>query len=470
MAAHVESMYRAFEPGRNDPCICGSGLKFKKCCAGRYGDSADLEAIRAALSNGQFEDALVLTRAYFTQYVIWHRAHTVPFLSTGSPSAQELLDIDVSALVDLLDWMMECHRQLGELEAFRQTLESVTPLVDHPRWSQKVVYFRALSLLAESWNDKLGRSVLAELGPIEQVDDSEILELYLDLHWGELGVGQRLELIDRIIEAKRLAAVRLQYRSLRGVQLLLVGDRQGAKSEVQAAILQYKAGESGRDDDYGALQLARSCTMLAGLTNDSALLDEAEELLRGQLRKDSYTAMGLAMLWRELGDVLLDQDRAEDAKDAYLRSLDYLDSPLGKLKVSKALTFLGMHDRAREYLQGLSYSELTTAEAFDFNIVSARIALVTGDENEVQEVATRFDQLEVGDPYFKEIRHQVVAELRNPQHRPAEEATGFFAKIWHMASRYLLVQPNLFGVGLNVNAIMKDAVSGSARSKRSRRR
>jgi len=24
-------------PGRNDPCICGSGLKFKKCCINRIG-------------------------------------------------------------------------------------------------------------------------------------------------------------------------------------------------------------------------------------------------------------------------------------------------------------------------------------------------------------------------------------------------------------------------------------------------
>ncbi len=24
-------------PGRNDPCICGSGEKFKKCCAPRWG-------------------------------------------------------------------------------------------------------------------------------------------------------------------------------------------------------------------------------------------------------------------------------------------------------------------------------------------------------------------------------------------------------------------------------------------------
>ena len=24
------------KPGRNDPCICGSGKKFKKCCESKY--------------------------------------------------------------------------------------------------------------------------------------------------------------------------------------------------------------------------------------------------------------------------------------------------------------------------------------------------------------------------------------------------------------------------------------------------
>lgn len=26
---------RSNKPGRNDPCLCGSGLKYKRCCMGR---------------------------------------------------------------------------------------------------------------------------------------------------------------------------------------------------------------------------------------------------------------------------------------------------------------------------------------------------------------------------------------------------------------------------------------------------
>jgi len=29
-----DALFRRWQPGRNDPCPCGSGKKFKKCCAG----------------------------------------------------------------------------------------------------------------------------------------------------------------------------------------------------------------------------------------------------------------------------------------------------------------------------------------------------------------------------------------------------------------------------------------------------
>ena len=30
--AELQLQMTAQKPGRNDPCLCGSGLKFKKCC------------------------------------------------------------------------------------------------------------------------------------------------------------------------------------------------------------------------------------------------------------------------------------------------------------------------------------------------------------------------------------------------------------------------------------------------------
>ncbi len=64
-------------PGRNDPCPCGSGRKYKHCCAGKtsgvaapVGPSAgpagqaELEQIRSLRDAGRFLEALRLAQAY----------------------------------------------------------------------------------------------------------------------------------------------------------------------------------------------------------------------------------------------------------------------------------------------------------------------------------------------------------------------------------------------------------------------
>ena len=40
------------EPGRNDPCVCGSGLKYKKCCMDEI-DALAEKAMRQDFEAGQ---------------------------------------------------------------------------------------------------------------------------------------------------------------------------------------------------------------------------------------------------------------------------------------------------------------------------------------------------------------------------------------------------------------------------------
>jgi SEC-C motif-containing protein len=46
-----------YEPGRNKSCVCGSGMKFKKCCAGTYSSEA-YELFKDAFNKGDYEAAL----------------------------------------------------------------------------------------------------------------------------------------------------------------------------------------------------------------------------------------------------------------------------------------------------------------------------------------------------------------------------------------------------------------------------
>ena len=74
--------YQQHEPGRNEPCLCGSSLKFKKCCGPTIKDfkiSAGRKAIRA-FNSKQYEDALTAARQEFSWYLTRHWAHTEPWV------------------------------------------------------------------------------------------------------------------------------------------------------------------------------------------------------------------------------------------------------------------------------------------------------------------------------------------------------------------------------------------------------
>src|SRR5579875_3397068 len=78
----------AARPGRNDPCPCGSGRKFKQCCATRESPKAHtaapvpapqtestLDKIRFLRDAGRFLEATRLAQDYVAQHGTDHEAH-----------------------------------------------------------------------------------------------------------------------------------------------------------------------------------------------------------------------------------------------------------------------------------------------------------------------------------------------------------------------------------------------------------
>ena len=97
-----------FEPGHKHPCLCGSGKRFKRCCLGKYSSRAQNDAFKE-FNNGNYKNALEHCRHHITWYLLCHRAHTIPFLSSGMPEAEELLRIDILAMADLVDLLHLCY-------------------------------------------------------------------------------------------------------------------------------------------------------------------------------------------------------------------------------------------------------------------------------------------------------------------------------------------------------------------------
>ena len=93
-------MTRQYEPSRNSECLCGSGRKFKRCCARTYKADRPAVAAFAAYNDERYEEALKICRADITQYTIQHKNHTEPLLRNEEAHelVQALLFIDIRAL------------------------------------------------------------------------------------------------------------------------------------------------------------------------------------------------------------------------------------------------------------------------------------------------------------------------------------------------------------------------------------
>ena len=223
-----------FSPPLNGPCLCGSGLKHKRCCHGRLPGHEHLgRRTPTLLTQKRYLDALYAARADVTQYTIWHKSHTVPAIRMGRLRWGSLLDIDIRALSELVDTLLFCHVQANRLSDFSAALERLRANIDDQRWQRKIVYFHAMAALGSNWNEPAGRAELRKLGAIEEDDDVETVQVYLDLFGNELTFSQKNDLVDRILARTTKLSDRIHYRGLKAVLYLEIGDTQKSRSRNQ---------------------------------------------------------------------------------------------------------------------------------------------------------------------------------------------------------------------------------------------
>jgi hypothetical protein len=189
--------------------------------------------MQAFLKEGKYKQALVESRAYITQYTIWHQSHTVPAIRNGMPKEDSILEIDIRALGDLVDDLMFCHIKTEMMDDFPTVLERLRSNIDDPDWQRKITYFHALHALWPDWDRQAGRRELKKLGSIANDKDEEILQVYLDLFGSNLSFSQKQNLIERILTYSRKFSERLHYRGTKAVLSIILNARRLADNHAE---------------------------------------------------------------------------------------------------------------------------------------------------------------------------------------------------------------------------------------------
>jgi tetratricopeptide (TPR) repeat protein len=332
-----------FRPERNDECLCGSGKKFKRCCLPHVPRKTLGVSTRTAIANENYSDAIVECRADITQYTIWYKGHTEPFLQAAPERAQTIFDIDVKSLSELVDTLLHCYAKTQHAREIPEVLERLRANVHHPRWQRKITYFCAVDAYIFRNDPHLAKTELKKLGPVAEETDRETLQLYLDLFGRQLSFSSMQDLVDRILRFSESETEQLHYRSLKAIQYVEIGDNSKAESELDAAISRFRAsGDAKKMSAYAMDIFASALDLLGSIRGDSKLLDEAIDLYQEALRLDTWTLAGRAHIFRQLGETLRHKASWGRALEAYISAAQCDAGPI--VKVFMAECYLQLNE------------------------------------------------------------------------------------------------------------------------------
>lgn len=457
---------KIFRPSRNGLCLCGSGRKFKRCCAERYSRRRPGERTRAALERQDYQEALRECRADITQYTIWHKSHTEPAVQAGFSKIEFLLDIDIKALAYLVYLLFWCYIKTDQVDEFPTTLERLRVNINDARWQRKIIYFHALHALWPDWNEHAGRKELRKLGSVKEEEDVEILQLYTDLFSDDLSFSEQQHLVDRILDLTDSVIDRLHYRGTRAVQYLVIGDERKAEEELSGSISDFRAAKTKEDlSCYECFRLALSLELLGAIRRDEKLLNEAVELYKQLLEKDDFTSTGRAGLCRQLGDTYRHKAAWNLARDTYLRALDIEPSAICKVFLSECFLNLNKTEDATRLITELNPDDLDQGEYVDYAFAVAAISVEAGNQELLEKASAILRDLEVSGPYFRERRDSLLLSVIETQKSGASQTIIYRTRrlltgLAKSASSYLVLQPNFMGIGVNVGKVLEDLTKG----------
>jgi len=450
------------EPGRNEPCICGSGLKFKNCCSGSYCSEA-WDKFQTAYNRGDYEVALVEGRRHFTWYVLSHKAHTLPLLEANRDAGHELLHIDIEALAELLQNLHLCYFKLQRSSEFPQVIDRVRGLISDSRWTDKIAYAEGLWHLIDQNDVKAAFGSLSAI-EFEACKDPDVLSLYLEVCPKNLSLPETLKIIDRILSNTPKEDMRLQYRVFKAVQFYLVCQQEEANRLFEEAIAKFSAFPKEKQSVYGRVLLARALAIYGKAGDRKDPLEKAKQVTCDLIREaegQGYTSAHIADLYQLLGDCEEDLGNHTAAIDSYAKCLAADPRDLAKVFLARSLCNSGHHNEARDRLSEINEPELDDPGKFDLAISWALLAATSLRPQDIEDAKARLRSVNNRYPVFIQLRDHWMIDLL--EMTPASE-TGTMRRLIRRLNSYVTLNPNLFGFGLNINKIIDDVDSATTKT------
>lgn len=457
-------------PGPNEKCLCGSDLKYKKCCVTRLPGSKDIGVTYRVLANaGDAEAALLAARADISQYTIWHRSHTVRGLFDGSPAYRERIwHIDVEALCDYAERLIRAYRRAGRGAELPAVIERLRQNIQTEAWHHKIIFLQCLCALGEDWNVERGLREITKLGPVDQVRDPALLAMYVNLLGDSLSLSKRLVLIDQVIEMTEDDSTRIHQGVVKATLLWIHNDTRGAVDTIGEVVELCERLDG--PDEYQQTKFGQSLFIQGSLRFDHGV-DGAEDCIRRAIKqfhalldKGGWSGAGRAELHRDIGEAHRVLNEWDDALVQFELAIEADDRPILQVFRAECLNGLRRYDEAQKVIDGILFDSFADdAEKADYVIKFAALAVEIGDKNRLERARSLLDLKLKREPiFFQHALRMKTIVLEAIEKGKSPSLTKRAKLVLSAFNSLVMLQPNIMGIGFNFNKLIDRYIDDKA--------
>ena len=445
---------------RNSPCPCGSGRKFKKCCAQHLGTNLKDKAFDF-FERGNYSKAETAYRAFLTQYIIWYHEHTVPFHNACPSEADFLLLVDIEAVMEIVFQIANCLYHQKKTEEIDVFLEHSENIICDPRHTFNVRSYRAF------WRDYLGNTEDAKF--LLRKADYVNIKLIADNAFGrqgllfilkilclELSLSSNLEILQVLLERVEEDIDLVELLSHKALIYFFYLDQTSAEKFIGEAIEKIRILRKSIDHiEERYLVISARTWELKGIisVSEDASKQAVEELnnllplFERNIDMLSWVNASIGHIYDFVGDLV-------KAKEYFQRSYDLKKTIEVTIDLAKVNSLLGNIEEANGYLNEIRIEDIDENLSIDYYAVQANIAIKVSDKSSARIICDKLANLDISIPQFQELRniirfalYDMITEKSDPD--------SLIQRIIKGMSRYLILQPNIFGIGININEIIK---------------
>ncbi|MDP6843171.1 MAG: hypothetical protein QGH73_15990 [Rhodospirillales bacterium] len=247
----------------------------------------------------------------------------------------------------------------------------------------------------------------------------------------------------------------------------MIGDSETAEQELEAAINHCRESRTSDElNNFEKLWFSRCLELMATIRHDKKLFQKAIELLDDLVAEDGWTEYGLAELYRNQGDCFKHAGQWKEAHSSYKKAISIVDLPIYRVLLCVILVHLRKANEASDLISGIDQDKLDPFELNDFVFAYSAIAIETGELDQLKEAKNLLENRKMAEPYFEQRRLKLLIGVQSTikdgrSETAAQAARSLLSAMARSASKYLMLQPNFMGVGINVNSILDDIAKNS---------